>query len=198
MFFKKNCYLAIFLLFQVSCTGKAPFVWVENIPIQEQQTPAYRIHPGDQIEVAVWDQGQLSGTYPVREDGYITLPLMGELMVAGSTPIEVAAVIRTKLEGDIVQDVRVVVISRETAPIFVSVIGEVAEPGQIVLKPDDTIVDILAIAGGLTEFADEDAIYVFRQKATPPRVRFDYDRLTSCATCGSHFKLQGGDVIIVE
>ncbi len=195
---KKYFYLFILLASQISCADKAPFTWVESLPVATQKTVIYRIEPGDRVEVSVWDQAQLSGTYQVREDGVITIPLVGELNVAGITPNEAAEAIRKKLEGGIVQDVRVVVISRETTPQFVTVIGEVPRPGQIVLKPRDTIVDVLATAGGLTEFADRDSIYVLRQKATPSRIRFDYDRLTSCATCGIHFKLHDGDVIIVE
>ena len=195
---KKYYCLFILLVAQISCADKVPFIWVESLPATTQKTPIYRIEPGDQVEVAVWDQAQLSGTYTVREDGVITMPLVGELNVAGITPTEAADIIRKKLEGGIVQDVRVVVISRQTSPRFVSVIGEVARPGQITLKPKDTIVDVIATAGGLTEFADRDSIYVLRQEAKPNRIRFDYDRLTSCSTCGIHFKLQDGDVIIVE
>ena len=196
---KSSHYLFIAIVLQISCAPKAPFIWVEDLPTEtSQKTPAYRIHPGDQVEVAVWDQAQLSGTHTVREDGFITIPLVGELKVAGTTPTEAAEAIKAKLEGGIVQDVRIVVISRATTPEYVTVIGEVQTPGQMVLKPKDSIVDLLAAAGGLTQFADKDSIYVLRQNASPSRVRFDYDRLTSCTRCGIHFKLQDGDVIIVE
>jgi len=194
----KRIFILFILALQVSC-AKAPFAWIESIPIVEQKTPLYRIQPGDQLDVAVWDQPRISGTYVVREDGFVTIPLIGDVTVSDSTLKDAAAVIKALLEkGGIIQDLWVTVISRVTTPKYVSVIGEVAQPGQVVLKPKDTIVDVLAMAGGLTEFADKDSIYVLRQKADPPRVRFDYDRLTSCPTCGIHFKLQGGDVIIVE
>lgn len=198
MRFDNHWYLVVVLMLHLYCCNPAPYVWVESFPSSDHKPQPYKIHAGDQIEVAVWDQTQVSGTYRVRQDGYITVPLVGELAVAGITPDEASDAIEAKLEGDIVQNVSVVVISREIAPQFVSVIGEVEEPGQFELKPGDTIIDALARAGGLTEFADEESIYVFRGKAPVLRVRFDYNRLTTTKTGGIQFSLQSGDAIIVE
>ncbi len=183
---------------QLSCTPKGSFVWVESFPQVKGEVATYHIKAGDQISVSVWEQAQISGSYTVRQDGYVSIPLVKDLRVAGATPAEAAEMIRVRLEGDIVKDARVSVSIQESSPDHVSVLGEVAEPGQFVLKPRDTILDLLAMAGGLTEFADEESIYVFREPIPVPLVRFDYERLTNLKTGGIRFKLQDGDVIIVE
>lgn len=181
-----------------SCRPTVPFVWADTFPIDERAIPPYRIQAGEEIEITVWDQPQISRTYIVRQDGYITIPLVGELHVAGLTPVETADAISAKLEGDIVHNARVAVILQRSITMYVSILGEVENPGQFVLKPGDTILDILALAGGLSEFAEEDSIYIFRHDAKIPRIRFDYDRLTTLKTGGIRFELQDGDVILVE
>ena len=188
----------ILLMLQVACSTKQPFVWVERFPSPQREAKAYLIQAGDIIEVSVWDQAQISGQYVVRSDGSITVPLIGDVVVAGISPTAAAETIRTRLEGDIVQDVRVVVIAREMSTRYVSVVGEVNQAGQFVLKPEDNILDLLARAGGLTEFADKENVYVLRKGAPIPRIRFDYTRLTTTKTGGISFKLQPGDVIVVE
>ncbi len=194
-----NC-LSLFVtsLLQLSCGS--PFVWVEHLPAAEElKIQEYRIQYGDEVEVVVWDQSQISGIYRVRMDGVISLPLVGELSVVGTTPLETADLIKNKLEqGGIVHDVRVVVISRQVSPEYVTVLGEIASPGRIELRTNDTILDILAQAGGLTEFANKKSIYVLRSKELPDRIRFNYNSLTTSSRYGINFRLKAGDVIVVE
>lgn len=196
--FNKTHVFSILSLLLLSCGNQAPFVWVESLPQRIQDPPPYQIQAGDNIDVTVWNQPQISGSFVVREDGFITVPLVGDMLVAGLTTTTAARAIAAKLEGDIVQNVQVTVISTATAPDHVTVIGEVATPGQIVLKPGDTLLDVLATAGGLTEFADHDGIYVFRHEARFFRIRFDYERLTTSVKGGIRFRLQDGDVVVVE
>ncbi|MCP4605962.1 MAG: hypothetical protein GY847_36525 [Proteobacteria bacterium] len=193
-------YLYVFLsLFALqACVHEEPFVWIESLPQKSKPTTPYRIQPGDKISVSVWDQEQISGEYTVRDDGFITVTLIGDVPVDGLTIEEAAKTVSKKFEGDIVQDVRVTVVLVKSHPIYISVIGEVRSPGQFELKPDDTMIDVLSRAGGLTEFADSDSIYVLRKGSQTPRIRFDYERLTKQKTGGIEFKLNDGDVVVVE
>lgn len=197
-FFLKCLFFLTSLFVHLSCAS--PFVWVENLPpTKEPATQEYRIDIGDQIEVVVWDQPQISGVFQVRQDGIIGIPLIGELTVADSTPLESAELIKKRLEqGGIVNDVRVVVISRQVSPEYVTILGEVETPGKIELKAKDTLLDILAQAGGLTEFADKKSIYVLRPNDFPNRIRFNYNSLTSNSRYAINFKLKAGDIIVVE
>ncbi len=181
-----------------ACAHAEPYVWVEKLTAAEQSTPQYRIRPGDELLVSVWNQEQISGTRRVRADGFITVTLVGELVVAGMTTTDAAALIAQKLEGDILQDVRVNVAVTQTTRVMATVIGEVREPGQFELGANDSLITILSRAGGLTEFAKKDSIYVLRKNSKTPRIRFDYGRLTTRPTGGMNFRLSDGDIIVVE
>ena len=188
----------LFFSILTSCAPKVPFVWVDCLPIEDQKALPYQIQTGDQVEVSVWNQPQISGTFSVREDGNITVPLIGDISVKGLQLSEASEKIAAELEGGIVKDVRVVLISRAVRAKMVSVLGEVRSPGQVQLLPEDTLIDVIAKAGDITEFADKNAIYVFRAEAKNKRIRFNYNRLKTLRTGGIHFRLRPGDVIIVE
>jgi polysaccharide export outer membrane protein len=180
-----------------ACAHTEPYTWVEDLTAAEQSTAQYRIRPGDELLVSVWNQVQISGTRLVRDDGFITVTLVGELAVVGLTTTEAAVLITKKLEGDILQDVRVNVAVASTAPATITVIGEVREPGQFELGATDSLITVLSRAGGLTEFA-KNSNYVLRKNSKNPRVRFDYDRLTTSPTGGMNFRLSDGDIVVVE
>jgi len=127
----------------------------------------YRIGPEDVLEVMVWKNADLSKTVTVRPDGMITLPLIGELRAGGLTAADVRAEIKTRLER-----------YKESPEVSVSVtdvrrynfylMGEVRTPGRYQVKTSMTLLQALALAGGLTEFADADGIVVVRRDSRDP------------------------------
>jgi polysaccharide export outer membrane protein len=186
--------LSLSLSFEVAgCAHN--FVWVDDLAEKPPERAVERIQSGDVVQVTVWKQEQLSGDYHVRRDGAMTLPLVGDVPVAGLTPSDAAAQVARRLDG-IVLDPQVTVAMRQQRAPLVSVIGEVRTPGQLELRQGETILDVLARAGGLTEFASNDGIYVLR----PPkeRVRFDYTSLIRAEGRGLDFVLRQGDIIVVE
>lgn len=186
------------LLLTGGCAAQRPFVWVEELPDDALAEAGYRISPGDELMISVWGQDQITGTQRVRKDGNISIVLIGDIPVAGLTTAEAAKLITGKLEGDIVQNVRVDVGVVTTTPSFITVIGEVATQSKIELAPDDNLVDVIAKSGGFTEFAKTDQIYVLRMDKQMQLIRFDFDRVTSCPNAGIQFKLRDGDIVIVD
>lgn len=174
-----------------------PFVWVDKYQSQPRTPQPYRIAPGDQLFVSIWKQQQLTGDVTVREDGNITLPLVGDVAVVGLTPTDAAETIRRRLDG-LVLDPRVSVAVRDGKSEYVSVTGEVRTPGQYPLQQGDTVLHLIARAGGLTEFARSDGIYVVRAHPEPVRVRFHYARLSGGDPASLSFVLKPGDVIVVQ
>ncbi len=87
-------------------------------------------------------------------------------------------------------------------PLQISVLGEVAKPGSFVLDQNSGVLQAIAIAGGMTPFASKDSIMVIRQRTgwrrNPMRIRFTYDSLTQLKGRAAAFRLQGGDVVVVE
>ncbi|MBN2530548.1 MAG: polysaccharide export protein [Deltaproteobacteria bacterium] len=183
-----------------SCSVKRPHIWVEELPKEESEPLQYRIAPGNQLMVSVWGQDQISGTQLVREDGNISVVLVGDINVAGLTTEEAADAIAKRLEGDIVQNVRVDVSVVATVPQFVTVIGEVGTQGKIELLSHDNLIDVIAKSGGFTEFAHTDQMYVIRKKKNDELqvIRFDFDRMTSCPNAGINFRLHDGDIVVVD
>jgi polysaccharide export outer membrane protein len=152
---------------------------------QEPQPPAdscpgnYVIGPGDVLDVAVWDNTEITRTVPVRPDGKISLPLLNDMRAAGLTPMELRDALMKAL-ADYIPRTSVSVLVREIHSFKVSVIGEVKTPGRYELKERSTVLDVLAMAGGLTEFAGRNRIVVIRQEPAGTRqIPFAYDKLTA-------------------
>ena len=180
-----------------SCAHTEPYTWVDELPPPTLVAPAYRIQPGDQLTVSVWNQEHLSGPTRVRLDGRVTVPLLGDVEVAGAT-LPVATERITRLLHGIVLDPKVTLSLLETHPPAVTVVGEVKAPGSIALVAGDGLLNVLAKAGGLTEFAHSDEVYVLRRGPDVLRVRFDYERMTGGLSRGIEFSMQDGDIVVVR
>lgn len=176
------------------CGRKLPYVWVNDLP--KVQEPA-RIQPGDRISVLVRNQEQLSGEFEVRPNGNYQQPLVGEVGVLGLTPEEAATQLAGLLRGIVVEPQVQVSISQPRT-LRISVLGEVRAPGVHESPLTSTVLDLLARAGGMTEFADRSGIYVIRRNPRLARIRFRYEDLTGGDQRSLEFKLRDGDALVVE
>src|ERR1051325_7569134 len=137
----------------------------------------YRIGPEDTLQISVWKNEPLSKTVPVRPDGMISLPLLQEIKVAGLTARELRDLLVQKL-GDYMPTPEVAVIVTEVRSYKVSVIGEVHGPARYELKSWATLLDVLALAGGLNEYAARSRIVVLRPDGTGmKRIPFNYNKV---------------------
>jgi polysaccharide export outer membrane protein len=93
---------------------------------------------------------------------------------------------------------RSTVVLEEAAPLHVSVLGEVMRPGYYPLTPGSGLAEALANAGGFTEFAHRDRLYIVRRSPEATRIRFTYDALVHAEGKASAFRLRSGDVLVVE
>lgn len=178
------------------CATEGTYVWVDELPTGALKPADYQVTPGDRLVVNVWNQPPLSGEVLVRPDGNITLPLVGDVQVAASTPKQAGEAIARKLTGLVVEPHVVVSLAGTREP-AVSVLGEVQQAGNFALRPGEGVLELLARAGGLSEFAKKDGIFVVR-RSQGMRVRFDYQRLSRAVGAGVAFELQDGDVVVVE
>lgn len=155
----------------------------------------YKLGPGDKLRVEVYKQEQLSQTLQIRPDGKITLPLVGDVPAAGSTPLELRDTLSTALK-DYVQNPVVTVIVQEAVAAQISIIGEIGSPGIQVLNGSTTVLQALARAGGLREFADKGKIRILRQNGTrTDTIPFDYRKALKGEI--EPVYLQPGDTIVV-
>lgn len=163
-------------------------------------TYAYVIGPADVLEVAVWQNDLISRTVPVRPDGKISLPVLKDVQAAGLTPMQLQTFLTTAL-AEYIQTPEVSVIVREIHSFNVSVIGHVKTPGRYELTSRVTVLDALAIAGGLNEYADRGRIVILRRVgAGTEHVPFSYDKLLpgNGAKDQVNFFVQPDDIILVR
>ena len=120
----------------------------------------FRLGPDDVIEVSVYQDKELDRTVPVRPDGKISLPLIGEMTASGKTATDLQKEIALRLK-QFVADPTVTVVVKEVNSPKVSVIGEVKNPNMYKIKDRATLLDAIALAGGLTEYSKKKVV-VFR------------------------------------
>src|SRR5713226_4882389 len=123
--------------------------------------PGYRIGPEDVLQVSVGGSDAVSRTAPVRPDGRISLPLLNDVQAAGLTPMELRDELSRRL-AEYIPHPEVAVSVTEVRSFKVSVMGAVVKPGRYELKSWATVIDVLAMAEGFTEFATRSRIVVLR------------------------------------
>ncbi|MBI4169194.1 MAG: polysaccharide biosynthesis/export family protein [Acidobacteria bacterium] len=157
---------------------------------------AYRIGPEDVLTIAIWKNEALSGEMPVRPDGMISLPLLNDVQAEGLTPMELRDALMRRL-SEYMPTPEVSVIVKEVRSPKISILGEVAHPGRYDLKGRITVLDLLALAGGLTEFASRSRIVILRGDGPgPARIRFNYSKAMQDGA-RENVELRPGDIVLV-
>ncbi|HJT71371.1 MAG TPA: polysaccharide biosynthesis/export family protein [Terriglobales bacterium] len=168
-------------------------------PLTNAVAADYRIGVSDVINVSVWKDADLSRSVPVRPDGRISLPLIGDLDAAGKTTGELRDLVVARLKPYVPDpDVTIIVEQINSQKYFV--IGSVAKPGSYPLTAPVTVVEALAAAGGFAGWAKTSDIMVIRHKGTQTeRIRFNYKKwLKKNAKNSGSIEIQNGDVIVVR
>ncbi|MBI2827638.1 MAG: polysaccharide biosynthesis/export family protein [Acidobacteria bacterium] len=184
---------AALVVLSVIATGPA---WAQE-PETAQDWGEYQIGPEDVLDIAVWNNTAISRVVPVRPDGKISLPLLRDVQAAGLTPMQVRDILVKKL-ADYMPSPEVSVIVREVHSPKVSVIGEIKTPGRYELKSRTTVLDLLAQAGGFTEFASRGRIVILRRDGgSVKRIPFNYNKVISANGEQENLVLQPGDIVLV-
>lgn len=157
----------------------------------------YKLNPGDQLEVSVWNEEALQRAITVLPDGKVSLPLVGHVMAAGRTAAQLEELITSKLSNFIAEpEVNVSVTS--TSGNIVFVVGQVNQPGPYVMTRSTTAIQALAMAGGLTEFASGNSIKIIRKREQSGlTLKVRYSDLQKGSNLSTNHVLMSGDVIVV-
>jgi polysaccharide biosynthesis/export protein len=158
-------------------------------------TDLYRIGIGDQLQIAVWHEHDLSLSVVVRPDGVITMPLLNDIYVVGLTPKELGALITEKLKPFVNEpQVTISVASIQSRKVYI--VGQVTRQGSFPLNDKKTALELITEAGGLGPFAKANSIYVLRVvDGKEIRIPFHYKKVI--AGKGQDVDLQPGDRLIV-
>ena len=162
------------------------------------QVPAdYVIGPEDVLTIVFWREKELSSDVIVRPDGQISLPLIQDVQAAGLTPEQLRDSI-TKTAERFVEDPNVTVVVKDINSRRVFITGQVAKPGPYNIASPMTVLQLIAFAGGLLEYADEEHILIMRvEKDNPVSYSFNYKELTQRKNLKQNILLKPGDTVIV-
>jgi len=156
----------------------------------------YQIGPGDTLGIVLWKEPALSGSVKVRPDGYITLPLINEIQIVGLTPVQLRKQLEDKYK-DFVTNPFVSIRVENIISAEILILGQIAKPGAYPLNGNETVLQLLTRAGGLTIFADRDAIKVMRRDGIKLiEYIVDYDAILA-GDLRQDIVLRPGDRIIV-
>ena len=185
-----------------AAAGRAQSVAADRLDARASVAPAaalaqdYVIGPDDVLSVVFWKEPEISAQVRVRPDGKISLPLLRDVRASGLTPEQ----LRQQLEANakpFFAETNATVTVNEVNSRKVFVTGEVGRPGAFPLTGPMTILQVLALAGGFSEFADEEHIEVFRSdEAGPARFRFNYKDVLNGKR--PDVALKSGDTIVVR
>lgn len=202
--FKELCRRIMNVLMQalvLAVVASAPAALVagaQQAPNPRMQAPTeYSIGAGDVLQILTWKEADFSGSFLVRYDGRITMPLVGDILVAGRTPTQLSTQLEEAI-GRFVELARVTVAIEQPNSAQFFVLGKVAQQGAFPYTRPIRVAQALAIAGGFQEFAKLSQIFVIRDvNGRLIYFPFNYDDFRDKRKLGGNLVLQPGDTIVV-
>lgn len=208
---KKSIGVVAFLLFSSGCLfSQAPASGAQDSEVAKSPAPgdpvgirkphddSFIIGNDDVLAVSVWKEAELTKSVPVRSDGKISLPLIGELQATGKTPLQLENEISSKLKNYITAPEVTVIVEQINSKKY-NVMGEISKPGSYSLGLPLTIMDAIAEAGGFKDFAKTKSVYILRTRAdgSQYKIPFNYKEFIKGKNPAQNVRVQPGDTIIV-
>lgn len=171
---------------------------VAATPAAAQITDGYGLNPGDVLQISVWREPDLLREVLVRPDGKINFPLVGDIAAADRTPEQVQAEIVARLE-EFIPDAVVTVALVQIGGNKIYVLGKVLRPGEFTIGARVDVMQALAMAGGLNQFAAANKIKVLRRSddGRQRAIGFRYSDVEDGSNLTSNIMLESGDVVVV-
>lgn len=158
--------------------------------------PSYVIGPDDSLQINVWNEPKLSTSLPVRPDGMITIPGIGDVPAAGNTPMQLKATLTEQLKKLVIDpDVTVSVLQVNSKRVYL--MGEIGHVGPLPMSPGMTILQAILTAGGPSPYAKSKKIYILRgEPGKQTKIMFDYKKAVKTGDLQG-ITLMPGDTIMV-
>lgn len=164
---------------------------------QSLSSPLFSLGPEDILEISVWKDDALTKQVVVRPDGWISFPLIGDIKAAGRSVEELRQEIQTRIKT-YVPDAPVTVLVMQVGSPKVFVVGKIAKPGVYIMGVPMRVMQILAMAGGATPFADKNSILIIREENNRQSIyNFDYNEVASGKKLDQNIILKPGDTVVV-
>lgn len=189
--------------FLLLCPGAVRHVGADTadevvVRTEEDPSNAYAIGIGDVLEISVWKNPELAVTTPVRPDGRISVPLLGDVQASGLTPLALRQALTDRF-AEFVTAPGVSVVIKEINSRKVFVTGEVKSPGAFDLQPRTKLMQVLAMAGGLTPYAKGRVVVLrdSRDGRGDRRYEINLEQIVSGKKSSDNLVLQPGDTLVV-
>jgi polysaccharide export outer membrane protein len=167
------------------------------VPAGVPTPPDYVIGPDDVLSIVFWREKDMSSDVYVRPDGKISLPLLNDMQASGLTPEQLRITV-TEAAGKYVEDPAVTVVVKSINSRKVFITGQVAKPGPYALGGPTTVLQLIATAGGVAEYAKSDKIVVMRtESGKTVSYKFNYKDVTEGKKLQQNIDLKPGDTIVV-
>ncbi|MCA2017117.1 polysaccharide export protein [Vibrio tritonius] len=195
--------VVFYSMFIVACTSSLPDLPTATVHpslTKNISDYSYLIGPGDSLNVFVWGNSEVSGTYKVRPDGMITTSLVEDIHASGKTPTQLAREIEAKLANYVRQPIVSVIVDGFVGPFSeqVRVIGEASEPKAISYTKNMTLLDAMIQVGGLTEYANGNNASLIRVvNGKQVQYGLNIDELLEDGNIKANVDLLPGDIIII-
>jgi polysaccharide export outer membrane protein len=184
---------------QTGSGSKPPVANQDSASGAKAHDDAYVIGNDDVLSINVWKEPDISQhSIPVRSDGRISMPLVGEVQAAGQTPLKLEKEIAGKLQSYISEPEVSVMVEKSNSQKF-NILGQVVKPGSYAIADSPTVLDAIALAGGFRDFAKQKAIYILRQgpDGKEERLPFNYKDVIKGKNLEQNVKIQPRDTIVV-
>jgi polysaccharide biosynthesis/export protein len=183
---------------QARLLDNSPRTLAPAIAPTKNQSADYIIGNDDVLAISVWKESEISRTLPVRSDGKISLPLVGEVTAAGRTSAELQDLLTTTLRPYISEPAVTVIIQEMRSKKF-NILGHVQKPGTYIFSPPATVMDAIALAGGFKEFAKSKGIYILRpvNEHETKRLPFNYKEVVKGTHPEQNILIQPHDIVVV-
>lgn len=161
----------------------------------------YLIGPGDSVQVFVWRNPDVSGTFPVRPDGKMTMNLIEDIQASGKTPTQLARDIEKSLSKYIQEPIVTVIVAGGVGPFDqqIRVVGEAAKPQALNYREKMSLVDLMIDVGGLTDFAAGNKAYILRRAKDGKQERLGVrlEDLLKGGDISANVDMRPGDVLVI-
>jgi polysaccharide biosynthesis/export protein len=174
--------------------SKMPPASVKHADVSE----TYQVGAGDMLAIYVYKEPDLSRVLPIRPDGKLSLPLIGDITAAGFTVAQLQTTVN-QLYEKYIENPAVTIMVQEARSKRFNVVGEVQKPGSFTLAQPTTVLDSLALAAGFRSFAKPKKVYILRplENGKVQRIPFNYVRVIKGESPQENILLQSGDTVVV-
>ncbi len=181
----------------------APIKAPSPVPVEQRISGwNYLLGPGDSVSVFVWRNPEVSGSFPIRPDGKMTMNLIEDMQASGKTPTQLARDIEKALSKYIQEPIATVIVGGGIGPYNqqVRVLGEAEEPMAMGYREGMSLVDVMIAAGGLSDFADGNEAYISRivkEDGTREQLGVRLEDLIRDGDSTANVEIRPGDVLVI-